>query len=134
VVVSKYFKYQFVRFLAVGVLNTIFGYSCYALFLYLELAYPIALFFSTIVSVLFNFKTTGKFVFQSSNNRLIVRFMSTYLIVYAVNVLCIKSLAYFDLNPYYAGAIVLLPMALFSYFLNKKLVFSSINTKTKLTP
>jgi putative flippase GtrA len=113
----------FIRFLFVGGINAIFGYGLFAFFIYLHLHYSLASLLSTILGVLFNFKTTGKLVFKSSNNRLIVRFFAVYGMVYVVNVLLLKGLKWVGLNFYVTGAILILPLAILSFLLNKKFVF-----------
>jgi putative flippase GtrA len=119
------FNHRLFRFLAVGVLNSLFGYSCYALFMYLiGLTPPIALFLATVIGVLFNFKTTGYLVFKSNDNRLLFRFIFTYAIVYTVNILLIEGFGNFGVNAYYSGAILIFPMAVLAYILNTRFVFN----------
>ncbi|MBK6004596.1 GtrA family protein [Ramlibacter ginsenosidimutans] len=115
--------HQFVRFLLVGVLNTLFGYGCFALLLSLGLHYSLALLLSTILGVLFNFKSTGALVFGARDNRLIVRFVLTYTVVYACNVGGVRLLNEAGLSPAVGGAVLLLPMAVLAFMLNKKFVF-----------
>ncbi|MCL2335252.1 MAG: GtrA family protein [Endomicrobia bacterium] len=115
---------QFISFLFVGALNTVFGYSMYALFIFLGLKYPVAVLFSTILGVLFNFKTIGVLVFKNGDNRLILRFFAVYAIIYVLNVAglaLLKSAG--SQNMYINGLILVLPLALLSFFLNKKFVF-----------
>lgn len=120
----NFLKFQFVRFLLVGVINTLFGYGCFALFLYVGLHYTLALFLATILGVLFNFKSIGALVFKSHDNRLIFRFIGSYIAVYFVNVVGIKAFSYFGVTPYVSGAILIFPMAILAYMLNKRFVFS----------
>jgi putative flippase GtrA len=115
---------SFFRFLLVGALNSLFGYGCFALLLYLGVHYAMALFLATVIGVLFNFKTTGYLVFKSKDNRLILRFATTYAIVYAVNVTTLKVLSLVGVDMYLGGALLLLPMAILAFFLNKAFVFN----------
>jgi putative flippase GtrA len=55
-------KHRFVRFLLVGVLNTIFGYFLYGTLILIGLDYKLAVLLATILGVLFNFQTTGRLV------------------------------------------------------------------------
>lgn len=116
--------WQVVKFLLVGGINTLFGYSVFALFIYLDFQYFLASFFSTMLSVLFNFKTIGSIVFQNKNNRLFFRFITVYLINYLLSVISLKFLLMNEINLYYAGAIITLPLAIVSFILNKVYVFS----------
>ena len=115
----------FVKFIAVGVLNTAFGYSCFALFLYLGLSYAPALLAATVVGVLFNFKSTGILVFKSRSNKRIFRCVLIYGIAYGVNVLLVKLLLLAGFNSYAAGALCLLPVALLSFVLMRSFAFGA---------
>lgn len=112
-----------VRFMTVGILNTIFGYSVFAIFLYVGIHYALALLLATVVGVLFNFKSTGILVFKSHNNRLIFRFVGVYAFVYVVNVTLLKLLFMLGVGPYYGGAVLIIPMALLAFIFNRKFVF-----------
>ena len=59
-------KHKFVRFLLVGVLNTLFGYFSFATLIIIGLDYKLAALLATIIGVLFNFQTTGRLVFGLS--------------------------------------------------------------------
>ncbi|WP_433694657.1 GtrA family protein [Herbaspirillum seropedicae] len=112
------------RFLCVGAANTVFGYGCFVVLLRIGLHYSIALLLATVIGVIFNFKTIGYFVFKSRNNRLFVRFVASYAFTYGVNVAGIKLLTLLQVSPAIGGMLLLLPMALLAYILNKRFVFS----------
>ena len=117
-------KRQLFSFLLVGILNTIFGYSLFALFIYLGLYYPLAVLFSTILGVLFNFKTIGKLVFDSSDNGLIFRFILVYVITYLLNIFFLWLFKWLGFeNMYINGFVLLIPLAAVSFLLNKFFVF-----------
>jgi putative flippase GtrA len=116
---------EFLRFLAVGVLNSLFGYGIFATLLLAGMHYSLALLLATVAGVLFNFKTTGILVFGSRDNRLLFRFVATYAVVYAVNVSLLKALLLAGLDPYLAGALLVLPVATLAFVLNRKLVFNN---------
>lgn len=121
----KLIKSQFVRFILVGIINSLFGYGCFALFLYMKLHYTLALFLATILGVVFNFKSTGALVFESHDNHLIFRFASSYIVIYLINVVGVKAFLHMGVAPHTGGAILILPMALLAYLLNKKFVFKN---------
>jgi putative flippase GtrA len=116
-------KNQFVKFLFVGIINSIFGYSCFAMLLYAGLHYALALFLATFAGVLFNFKSIGALVFKSYNNDLIFRFFGAYSFIYIINTIGISAFSRVGLSPYVGGAILLLPMALLGFLINKRFVF-----------
>jgi len=114
---------KFIKFLFVGGVNTLFGYSVFALLIWLGFHYSLAVFFGTIIAVLFNFKTTG-WVFKNNNNILIFRFIGVYAFIALLNTFILWLFKHFGFeNMYITGAIVVLPMAFFSFYLMKKFVF-----------
>jgi len=123
--VQDLIQIRFLRFLVVGGINTLFGYSVYALLLFLNVHYSLAAVVATILGILFNFKTTGRIVFNSRDNRLLVKFVGVYAFLCLVNILVLKLFDGFQVDLYLAGFIMLLPMALFGYFLNKMFVFTA---------
>jgi len=107
----------------VGGVNTLFGYSVFALFTLIGLHYVLAALLATICGILFNFKTTGTIVFRNRDNRLILRFFGVYLITYSLMVGLLKLFDMAGVIPLVGGAIIVLPLAVFSFLLMKKLVF-----------
>jgi putative flippase GtrA len=122
-IVTDGLQNQFIRFILASGANTLFGFFCFSLFIFLGFYYPLAVFFSTICGVLFNFKTIGRFVFLNNNNRLIVRFIGVYLTTYLLFTAGIGILIRLNTNTYVAGAILILPIGVTSYLLNKRFVF-----------
>jgi len=116
----------FTKFLLVGALNTLFGYSLFVFLLYVGLHYTVAVLVGTILGVLFNFKTTGKLVFGSSDNRLLYKFVGVYVIIYCLNIVSLYLFEQSGVNLYLGGAILILPMAFISFVLNKKIVFKNV--------
>ena len=114
---------RLVKYLAVGVLNTVFGYSLYALFIYLGIHYSVAVLQSTVLGVLFNFKTIGSLVFRSRNNALIFRFVAVYGLTYLLNVEGLKLMNSFAVNLYLAGFLMLIPLTVLSFVLHNRFVF-----------
>lgn len=114
---------KLIRFLLVGGLNTIFGYCTFAFFIFIGTHYSLAVLLTTIFGVLFNFRTTGKLVFKNSDKRLFFKFIGVYGTLYVINVGILKVFSHFTVNMYLAGALLVLPMALLGFFLNKKFVF-----------
>ena len=114
---------QFIKFLIVGGINTLFGYGLFALFIFLGFHYAMASFLATVLGILFNFKTTGVLVFQNKVNRLLFRFFGVYGVVFVINVLMLKVLGNVGFDMYIAGALVIVPLAVLSFVLNKLFVF-----------
>lgn len=114
---------QFGKFIVVGILNTAFGYGTYAAFLYIGLHYAAASFLATILGVVFNFFTTGRLVFQNSDNSRIFGFFLVYGIVYVFNLAGLSLLDKLQFNLYLAGLIMIPPAAILAYVLNRRFVF-----------
>lgn len=114
---------RFIRFLLVGGLNTAFGYGVFVTCLWLGMHYALAGAISTVMGVLFNFKSTGNLVFRSKGNRRLPRFIAVYAIIYLVNVLALGVMLQFGIPEWLGGLILLLPSAILSYVLNRHFVF-----------
>jgi len=76
---------QIVRFLAVGVLNTAFGYAIFAGGVLAGLSSGIALAIAMVIGVIFNFFTLGRLVFDSRDPTRLPRFVGVYALTYVVN-------------------------------------------------
>lgn len=101
-----------------------FGYGLFAFFVWLGLHYSFAVFLSTVLGVLFNFKTTGLIVFKNGNNKLLLKFIGVYILTYLTNIVLISFLKLTGLGIYLAGAIAVLPVAILSFILLKSFVFN----------
>jgi len=120
-------KKQITSFILVGILNTLVGYTLYVIFIYIGFDYTLSVLFATILGVLFNFKTIGKFVFKNSNNTKILKFFLVYGIVFIVNVSVIKLFKLYNFNDYISGLIAIFPASIVSFVLNKYYVFKEKN-------
>lgn len=116
---------QFLKFLFVGLLNTLFGYALFALFTWMGLAYPVAIGLATLAGIVFNFQSTGRLVFGGAPLSRLTRFIGVYAVVYGMNLAGVALFLHLGLNIYAANALVLLPLALVAYFLQHKFVFNA---------
>lgn len=128
-IIRKLWSIQFLRFLVVGGINTVFGYAVFAVLILLQLHYVIAALLATICGILFNFKTTGTIVFTNKDNRLLFRFFGVYLITYLLNIGLLKVFDLYGVSNLIAGAIIVLPVSLLGFLLQKKYVFKSLSDK-----
>jgi putative flippase GtrA len=115
----------FARFLVVGLINALFGYSIFALLLFIGLHFTIATLIATILGVLFNFKTIGMLVFKNANNSLIVKFILVYTVTYFLNIACLKVFSLLSIDLYLAGLLTLAPVALLTFVMNRRFVFGN---------
>jgi len=120
---------QFIKFILVGILNTIFGYGLWALLIYIGLHYALAVILSTILSVLFNFKTTGYLVFKNKDNKLLWKFIQIYILTTCLNILGLKFATIANINLYLAGFFLTGIMAMISFIMQKYYVFRGNNNE-----
>lgn len=121
--IKEHLPKRFLLFLVVGVANAAFGYGLFAVLIYFKVHYSLASLISTILGVLFNFKSTGIIVFKNKNNLLIFRYFLAYGICYLLGLLFLFITNYFNISNYIAAALWLFPGAVISYFLMKAMVF-----------
>lgn len=121
----KLLKSQLLRFLVVGGVNTAVGYAVFAILVRLGLPFPAAIGLATIIGIAFNFQTTGRLVFGSARLSLLGRFVAAYVVVYLINVGSVALLLHVGFNVYLANAVVILPLALLSFFLQRRFVFGT---------
>lgn len=98
---------KILKFLGVGILNTLFGYSVFSVLVFLGMPYLLALLISTIVGVVFNYFSFGLMVFKGRDGWLgFARFVSAYVLIYAVNATMLRIITIkFFMNPYFGQAI-----------------------------
>lgn len=114
---------QFIRFLFVGALNTLFGYGVFAGSVLAGLGAMPALVLTYLVGVPFNYLTTGRLVFRITHWRAFVRFVLAYAVIYAFNVALFKAVEALGAGPLLAQALCVPVVAVFSFLLFKLHVF-----------
>jgi len=114
---------QFARFLAVGLLNTAFGYAVFAVLVLAGMPPMPALVLTYVVGITFNFFTTGRLVFGSRRNSAFVRFVAAYGVIYLANLALYKLAESAGAPPLVAQALCLPPVAVFSFVIFKLHVF-----------
>jgi len=113
---------QILKFLLVGMINTIVYYALYSFFIYLGINYKLAVLFATLLGILFSFKTFSIYVFQEMGYKVFVKFILVYTILYFVNIYLISILE--GNNIYLAGIIAIVPVSMLTFILNKWYVFN----------
>ena len=115
--------WQLLRFLIVGGINTVFGYSVFAVLTWLGMRYPLAIGLATIAGVSFNFQSVGRLVFGGAPRSRFWRFVGVYCLVYLLNLGGVRLLLAAGASVYVANAVVLLPLSLIAFLLNRRFVF-----------
>ena len=124
--IKKLFQKQEIRFLFVGVLNTIVGYGLYAVFLFFQIHYLVANTLSTLLGVLHSYLWNRYFTFKSKEKagKEIVKFASVYFLSYFIGTLTLfgfKNILH--MSPYIAGLLNLAITTFISYFGHKYFSF-----------
>ncbi len=116
---------QFLRFLLSGGINTLFGYVVYAVGILAGAPIWLALLGGMVTGSVFNFFTTGGYAFRQLSPKLYPRFLACYLLLYGVNLALIEWLSAWISNTLLIQALLLVPLALLSYFMMARLVFAT---------
>jgi putative flippase GtrA len=115
---------RFVRYLLVGLLNTCVGYAIYAALVLIGLDPVIALSITFCLAVGFNFVSTGRVVFGSTDGWRFPRFVLAYGIVYVANLLLLKMLLSLGLHALAAQALSLPVIAVCTFLILRVFVFN----------
>ncbi|MBN2530508.1 MAG: GtrA family protein [Deltaproteobacteria bacterium] len=106
----------------------------FAFLIFIGLNYQLAIVFGTILCVLFNFKTMRKYVFGDKGFKLVLllKFISVYTIGILLNLAGMRIMLNFIHSEYIAGFILILPISIVTYLLNRFYVFSHYSPKQNL--
>lgn len=118
---------RFLRFLLVGGVNTVFGYSVFTVCFLLSGRHDLALIFSVCIGVIFNFFAIGGVVFRTLPKERFLLFCINYAAAFAVNYAMLGALVAAGLWAPLAQAICLPVFVLVSYALNARFVFRAAN-------
>ncbi len=120
----KLFDPKFIRFLLVGGLNSLFGFTIFSAIIYFGGQTWHAILGGNIAGIAFNFLTIGGVVFRDLGPRRIPRFLLTYLGLFAINYECIRLLIGIStFSVITVQAFLTLPLAVLSYLIMSKFVF-----------
>ncbi len=114
---------QFFRFLVVGAVNTMFGYSVFAMLILIGNTPTLALILTYVIGVVFNFSTTRRFVFNHSKRASLLRFIIAYMVIYIFNIGLYSLIELVGTPPLVTQAFCLPVIAIFSFLLFKFQVF-----------
>jgi len=120
----------FFRFVMVGVVNTIIGYSIIMVLYHLiGLSYSLSYFLSYIVGILVSFFLNRKFVFYSKNNKLaeFLKFLVAFGVSYSVSYFALFLLMEWSmLNPNIVFFIGMVIYSTLFYLLNRYITFKKV--------
>lgn len=105
----------FLRFLAVGVLNTAFGYGVYAAGVLAGLPAQAALALQFLLGALWNYRLHARLVFAVRGWGRLPAYVGAYLLIWALNALALRGLLAAGTGPLAAQALVLPATVLLSW-------------------
>ncbi|WP_129101905.1 GtrA family protein [Arcobacter sp. F2176] len=116
---------KFIKFIFVGVLNTIFSYIIFVLIFYFSNNKEVTLTLSFVIAIIFNYLMISKYVFDDKKALYkLLKFFLVYLLLYIVNIVHLKvTVDFYGLNVYLAQFLTLLYLPLLSFYINNKYVF-----------
>lgn len=117
----------FLRYLVAGGVNTLFGWLIYSSAILLGAQPWLALIIGTVTGIGFNFITLGGYVFRDLTLKRLPRFVLSYGLIYTVNLIGLSALRQWIGSPIWAQLILTPIMAIFSYILLSRLVFTARN-------
>ena len=111
--------WRFIKFLFVGVVNTVFGFAAYAFFLKIVGFNPhLALACAYVMGVIWNYFTHARIVFGAEGFRRMPLYVLAYSALYGVNSFLLDHLIDdAGVPPLGAQAILVLPMAMLAFTL-----------------
>ncbi|RAX51809.1 polysaccharide synthesis protein GtrA [Helicobacter sp. 16-1353] len=122
----KILKYSFIKYLIVGIINTLFGFGIIFILMYYGLLPEIANFIGYLCGIILSFILNKYFTFKSNNHirKEFFRFLISMGIAYAINlIILIISYRYFLINEYVSQIIAGVFYTLSGYILSKLYAF-----------
>ena len=114
--------WQFAKFVAVGLLNTGFGYAVFAGIFLLTASQTVAIIVANLIGMTFNYFSIGRLVFASMGG-VAPRFFASYGVVLVVNLAMAEVARQYNLGGLLAQLALLPILVPLSYFLNALFVF-----------
>ncbi|MDQ2084634.1 GtrA family protein [Xanthobacteraceae bacterium Astr-EGSB] len=114
---------RFIRFIFVGLGNTVFGYAMFVALFWATGSETLAVIGANILGVLFNSVTTGKLVFGQNGGARFIPFCLGYVFVLVLNLALLKLATWYSIPPLWAQAVLLPVMAVTSFLINDLIVF-----------
>ncbi len=118
-------RVRFLRFLAAGFLNTCFGYSAFAFFVWIGLPNDAAVICGTLAGIAFNFGTF-RLAFSGKGFGRLPAFVLVYGILLLSNIIALRVLVSEGAGPFIGQAIIVALITPVSFFALKRFVFTSV--------
>ncbi len=104
---------RIVKFLSIGMLNTVFGYSVYTVLIFVNVPYLIALFVATVAGITFNYFSFSRMVIHVHVGWFVfVKFVIAYGVIYVANAALLRALTKDFLFNLFMGQVIFTPLSL----------------------
>ena len=114
------------RFIIIGLVNSFFGYSLYAFFIFMNIKYQLAITLATLVGIFFNFSSYRLYFFDDKFNIYsLIKFFFSYILIYLLNLFCLNLLT-IKINPYLSQLICFPVVVLLNWVSLNLWVFKNI--------
>jgi len=117
------------RYYQAGLVNTLFGYGLYALFVWAGVNMYVAQITAHVLGMTFNYFTYSRFAFAGRDGSK-GRFIASYILNYVLGLIALAAAAQAIRSPYLAGLVSVVFVSIVNYFILKRLVFRVRSART----
>ena len=117
------------RYYQAGLVNTLFGYGLYALFVWTGVNMYVAQIAAHVLGMTFNYFTYSRFAFAGRDGSK-GRFIASYILNYLLGLIALAAAAQAIRSPYLAGLVSVVFVSIVNYFILKRLVFRVQSART----
>jgi len=114
--------FQLLRYYQAGIVNTLFGYGCYAALIWLSLDMFVAQLLAHVMGTFFNYVLYSRYAFRGETGSL-VRFVASYVVNYGLSLGSLWALSRFVPSPYVAGLLSIVVVSAINFVILKRFVF-----------
>lgn len=114
--------HQLLRYYQAGIVNTLFGYGCYAGLVWLSLDMFLAQLVSHGLGTLFNYFTFSRYAF-AGNSGSPLRFVASYGVNYLLSLGVLWGMSQAVASPYLAGLVTVVIVSVINFAILKRFVF-----------
>lgn len=108
---------QFVKFVAFGIINTVFAYAVFAFFVLVGIEEQIALIMAFSIGVVWNYITSARFVFAQQGFDKLPPYAVAYIGNYLLNAYFLDLATDHNIDPLLAQAIIMPIVAISTFFI-----------------
>lgn len=108
---------RFVRFILIGVVNTVFGYTVFSILVLLGVPPQPALILAFTIGVIWNYWTHARLVFHQRGLRQLPAYGLCYVLIYVLNSLALEAALRAGIGPLIAQAVLAPIAAVLSFFM-----------------